>query len=124
MKVEPARWYYWADKLGMVVLQDMPLPTAPTLTTAEVRTYQSQSRQIVGQLQDTTSIGVWILDNEHFTDLSAADDRALTKSVKALDPSRLIDAHSGFFYLGVKPRLKAPIRGWATSWTSTCTRRT
>ena len=34
MKVEPARWYYWADKLGVVVLQDMPLPTAPTLTTA------------------------------------------------------------------------------------------
>ena len=111
MKVEPARWYYWADKLGMVVLQDMPLPTAPTLTTAEVRTYQSQSRQIVGQLQDTTSIGVWILDNEHFTDLSAADDRALAKSVKALDPSRLVDAHSGFFYLGAKPRLKAPDPG-------------
>ena len=111
MKVEPARWYYWADKLGMVVLQDMPLPTAPTLTTAEVRTYQSQSRQIVSQLQDTTSIGVWVLDNEHFTDLSAADDRALASSVKTLDPSRLTDAHSGFFYLGAKPRLKAPDPG-------------
>jgi beta-galactosidase/beta-glucuronidase len=111
MKVEPARWYYWADKLGMVVLQDMPLPTAPTLTAAQVRAYQSQSRQIVSQLQDTTSIGVWVLDNEHFTDLSAADDRALAASVKALDPSRLIDAHSGFFYLGAKPRLKAPDPG-------------
>jgi beta-galactosidase/beta-glucuronidase len=111
MKVEPARWYYWADKLGVVVLQDMPLPTARTLTRPEVRTYQAQSRQIVGQLQDTTSIGVWILDNEHFTDLSAADDRALTKSVKALDPTRLVDAHSGFFYLGAKPRLKAPDPG-------------
>ena len=62
-------------------------------------------------MQDTTSIGVWILDNEHFTDLSAADDRALTKSVKALDPTRLVDAHSGFFYLGAKPRLKAPDPG-------------
>jgi beta-galactosidase/beta-glucuronidase len=107
MKVEPARWYYWADKLGMIVLQDMPLPTASTLTAAEVRSYQAQSRQLVGQLQDTTSIGVWILDNEHFTDLSAADDRALASSVKALDPSRLVDAHSGFFYLGAKPRRKA-----------------
>ena len=67
--------------------------------------------QIVGQLQDTTSIGVWILDNEHFTDLSAVDDRALAKSVKALDPTRLVDAHSGFFYLGAKPRLKAPDPG-------------
>jgi beta-galactosidase/beta-glucuronidase len=97
MKVEPARWYYWADKLGVIVLQDMPLPTAPTLTPGEVRTFQSRSRQIVSQLQDTTSIGVWILDNEHFTDLSAADDRALARNVKALDPTRLVDAHSGFF---------------------------
>ena len=23
-KVEPARWYYWADKLGLMVWQDMP----------------------------------------------------------------------------------------------------
>ena len=95
----------------MVVLQDMPLPTAPSLTAAAVRTYQSQSRQIVSQLQDTTSIGVWILDNEHFTDLSASDDRALASSVKAIDPSRLVDAHSGFFYLGARPRLKAPDPG-------------
>ncbi len=108
MKVEPARWYYWADKLGMIVLQDMPLPTAPTLTTGEVHNYQSQSRQIVSQLQDTTSIGVWILDNEHFTDLSAADDQSLAKSVRALDPSRLIDAHSGFFAdVRGRPTLKA-----------------
>ena len=108
MKVEPARWYYWADKLGMIVLQDMPLPTAPTLTTAEVHTYRSQSRQIVSQLQDTTSIGAWVLDNEHFTDLSAGDDRALASSVKALDPTRLVDAHSGFFAdAGGKPTLKA-----------------
>ena len=24
IKVEPDRWYYWADKLGMLVWQDMP----------------------------------------------------------------------------------------------------
>jgi hypothetical protein len=35
-KVEPARWYYWADKLGLMVWQDMPslyvsldVPTGP-----------------------------------------------------------------------------------------------
>ena len=26
VKVEPARWYYWCDKLGMLVWQDMPSP--------------------------------------------------------------------------------------------------
>ncbi len=24
VKVEPARWYYWCDKLGLIVWQDMP----------------------------------------------------------------------------------------------------
>jgi hypothetical protein len=24
VKVEPARWYYWADRLGLLVWQDMP----------------------------------------------------------------------------------------------------
>jgi beta-galactosidase/beta-glucuronidase len=24
IKVEPYRWYYWADKLGLLVWQDMP----------------------------------------------------------------------------------------------------
>ena len=24
VKVEPARWYYWCDKLGLMVWQDMP----------------------------------------------------------------------------------------------------
>src|SRR5206468_1132280 len=24
IKVEPARWYYWCDKLGLMVWQDMP----------------------------------------------------------------------------------------------------
>ena len=24
VKVEPARWYYWCDKLGLLVWQDLP----------------------------------------------------------------------------------------------------
>ena len=24
MKVEPQRWYYWADRIGLMVWQDMP----------------------------------------------------------------------------------------------------
>ena len=24
VKVEPERWYYWCDKLGLLVWQDMP----------------------------------------------------------------------------------------------------
>src|SRR4029079_18340492 len=27
MKIEPSRWYYWADKLGILVWQDFPAVT-------------------------------------------------------------------------------------------------
>ncbi len=30
IKVEPARWYYWTDKLGLLVWQDMPSPNSYT----------------------------------------------------------------------------------------------
>jgi beta-galactosidase/beta-glucuronidase len=124
MKVEPARWYYWADKLGVIVLQDMPLPTAPTLTTAQVRTYQSQSRQLVGQLQDTTSIGVWILDNEHFTDLSAAmTARWLEASRRWTRPGWSMPIRASSTWVPNRDS-RLLIRGWATSSTSTCTRPT
>ena len=33
-KVEPARWYYHADRLGMLVWQDMPSPPALTCKSA------------------------------------------------------------------------------------------
>ena len=33
-KVEPARWYYHADRLGVLVWQDMPSPPALTCTSA------------------------------------------------------------------------------------------
>ena len=34
MQVEPARWYYHADRLGMLVWQDMPSPPALTCKSA------------------------------------------------------------------------------------------
>jgi len=33
-QVEPARWYYHADRLGMLVWQDMPSPPALTCKSA------------------------------------------------------------------------------------------
>src|SRR2546421_6040486 len=36
IKVEPYRWYYWADKLGILVLQDMPSANSYTRNTPPV----------------------------------------------------------------------------------------
>ncbi len=37
VKVEPERWYYWADKLGLLVWQDMPRAAYATRTPKEGR---------------------------------------------------------------------------------------
>src|SRR6185503_4538158 len=58
-KVEPARWYYWTDKLGLMVWQDMPslevsldIPTdpAPTPLPAEQAHCENDVSQIGHQL--------------------------------------------------------------------------
>jgi len=67
IKIEPARWYYWADKLGMMVWQDSPaLPAGrnDSLTTGDKANFRAETAQIVTQLRDVTSIIGWIPFNE------------------------------------------------------------
>lgn len=103
IKVEPARWYYYADTVGMLVLQDMPsmnsnyTPTAPD--NAEFR---SQLHQMVEHLRGETSIISWEPYNEGWgmdrgSVSNAVDEvKAAAAQVHADDPSRLVDAESGF----------------------------
>ena len=50
VKVEPARWYYWCDKLGFLVWQDMPsamtrgIPTRPAFARAPPKTRSSRPK--------------------------------------------------------------------------------
>ena len=64
-KVEPARWYYWADKLGLMVWQDMPsldvsldIPTgpAPEPVPAAKANFENELSAMVDQLRSVTSI--------------------------------------------------------------------
>ncbi|MBW8844177.1 MAG: hypothetical protein JF607_04295 [Burkholderiales bacterium] len=92
IKVEPARWFYWADKLGLLVWQDMP-QTWDAETDVTVRTRaEGQMREIVDQLRSVTSIVTWVIFNESWGDF---DHRRMADVFKALDPSRLVDTHSG-----------------------------
>jgi len=95
IKVEPDRWYYWADKLGLMVWQDMPSLNDGAPPKAVQDQYQREFRRIIRQHRGDTSIIGWIPFNEGWGEWSKEGTGQIADWVKKLDPSRLVDAHSG-----------------------------
>ncbi|WP_426700732.1 glycoside hydrolase family 2 protein [Rhodanobacter sp. Col0626] len=98
IKVEPARWYYWADRIGLMVWQDMPaLPNGRNekLRDADKARFRKDVTAIVKQLEGETSIIGWIPFNEGWGQWSIPAAAELAAQIKQLDPSRLVDARSG-----------------------------
>ncbi len=100
-KVEPARWYYWADKLGLMVWQDMPsldvsldIPVgpAPDPVPAAKKNFERELSAMVDQLRSVTSIVGWVVFNEGWGEFDTA---RVTNAVKAQDPTRMVNANSG-----------------------------
>jgi Concanavalin A-like lectin/glucanases superfamily/Glycosyl hydrolases family 2, sugar binding domain/Glycosyl hydrolases family 2 len=97
IKVEPDRWYYHADKLGLLVWQDMPaMKTSNELPPPDARAeFERQLHRMVDQHNSWTSLVVWVPFNEGWGEWSREDTGRIADSVKAQDPSRLVNAHSG-----------------------------
>jgi hypothetical protein len=96
IKVEPDRWYYWADRLGLMVWQDMPAMKAGGTPPPEARAeFERQLKQIVEQHTGWTSITVWVPFNEGWGEWDRTETGRIADEVHALDPTRLVDAHSG-----------------------------
>ena len=103
VKTEPDRWYYWADKLGLLVLQDMPsgnegdpftdLPRSPEAA----QQCEREKRLLIQQLGNHPSIIAWVMFNEGW---GQHDTLRYAKWAKELDPTRLIDEASGFPWHG------------------------
>ena len=100
-KVEPARWYYWADKLGLMVWQDMPsldvsldIPVgpAPDPVPAAKANFEKELSAMVDQLRSVTSIIGWVAFNEGWGEFDTA---RIADAVKAEDPTRMVNAQSG-----------------------------
>lgn len=91
VKVEPARWYYWCDKLGLIVWQDMPHAFGDR-TEAEKMQFELELQRMVRTHWNHPSIIQWIVFNEHW---GLYDPERLTTSVMQLDPSRLVTCNSG-----------------------------
>lgn len=93
IKVESARWFYHADRLGLMVWQDMPAMVNGRDPSAAGRTrYESELRRMVDNLKGITSIVQWIPFNEGWGEYDAG---RITDAVKSWDPSRLVNHNSG-----------------------------
>jgi hypothetical protein len=90
IKIEPARWYYHCDKLGVLVWQDM---VNPGNDEPEGRKqFEIENKENIEQLYNYPSIVCWVLFNEGW---GAYDQARLTKWVKDTDPTRIVNGHSG-----------------------------
>jgi beta-galactosidase/beta-glucuronidase len=123
IKVEPLRWYYHCDRLGMIVWQDMPngglidgefiaalslmlgfhrndtrrLERFGRADESNRARYRSELQGMLDHLHNAACIAVWVPFNESWGQFEAA---GVAKWVKAYDPTRLVDHASGWFDQG------------------------
>lgn len=91
VKVEPDRWYYWADKLGLLVWQDMP--SGNNKTDESKKQFEVELGRLVQTHRNHPSIIMWVVFNEGW---GQYDTERLTAWVKQLDPTRLVNNASGW----------------------------
>lgn len=91
VKIEPARWYYWCDKLGLLVWQDMP--SGNNARPDGRLDFETELLHMIGDLENHPSIITWVLFNEGW---GQYDTERLTQWLKTLDPSRLVNNASGW----------------------------
>jgi hypothetical protein len=91
VKVEPDRWYYYCDKLGLLVWQDMP--SANNKTEADKNEFEQELRQLIATHRNHPCIVMWVVFNEGWGQF---DTERLTGLVKEIDPSRLVDDATGW----------------------------
>jgi ribosomal protein S17E len=95
MKVQPERWYYHCDQLGILVWQDMVSPTKFIDTKSNLNSsdFELEHNITVDQLYNHPSIIQWVLFNESW---GQYDTERLTAALKAKDPTRLVINASGW----------------------------
>ena len=123
IKVECDRWYYHCDRLGMLVWQDMPSGggrynlltiSAPLITGIHLKdshyrlfartdpdgrdSFRQELEEMIRQLQNCPCIVLWVPFNEGWGQFDA---KQITRLVRKLDPTRLIDHASGWHDQGV-----------------------
>ncbi|MEW2305458.1 PA14 domain-containing protein [Streptomyces sp. NPDC006655] len=93
IKVEPDRWFYWADRLGLMVWQDMPAMTAGVNPSAAARAeYEREMKRMIDEHYSSPSVVMWVTFNEGW---GQYDTARIADQAKSWDPTRLVDSMSG-----------------------------
>jgi len=101
VKVEPDRLYYWCDKLGLVVWQDMPSGDRfiggndPDIVRSEesAKQFDLELGRVINFLRNHPCIIMWVPFNEGW---GQSDTPRIVDLIKKLDPTRLVDCASGW----------------------------
>ncbi|MFI8193245.1 LamG-like jellyroll fold domain-containing protein [Streptomyces sp. NPDC085946] len=93
IKVESPRWFYHADRLGLLVWQDFV--SGNITTQAGRKAFTDQGMEMVRQHHNSPSVIGWIVFNEGWGEWDREESGRIAESVKAADPSRIVNAHSG-----------------------------
>lgn len=123
IKIEPLRWYYHCDRLGMLVWQDMvnggsrystalisinPFLKLPVDDTRRRRMtyrqdaagrleFEQELEQTVSLLSNSPCVAVWVPFNEGWGQF---DSLRIARKVRSLDPTRPVDHVSGWYDQG------------------------
>ncbi|MBQ3703089.1 MAG: glycoside hydrolase family 2 [Oscillospiraceae bacterium] len=123
MKVEPLRFYYHCDRMGMLVWQDMPcggghycplVVSTPLITGKSLRdnqyrlfarqdaacreSFRRELEEMVRHLCNCPCICMWVPFNEGWGQFDAAK---IHDFIRAIDPTRTVDHASGWHDQGV-----------------------
>ena len=106
VKVEPARWYYWCDKLGVLVWQDMPSGdkyihgSMPDIERSpeSAAGFERELQAMVEAFGNHPSIVMWVPFNEGW---GQWDTERVCKLIKSWDATRLVNNASGWTDRGV-----------------------
>ncbi|MCQ2470550.1 MAG: glycoside hydrolase family 2 [Clostridia bacterium] len=119
IKVEPARWYYHCDRLGMIVWQDMVsgidklnlilVGALPNIKLTKIKdshyklfgrkdkdyrdAFEKELYEVIDTLYNCPSIGCWVPFNEGWGQFDA---KRIGNEIKAYDSSRIVDHASGW----------------------------
>ena len=102
VKVEPARLYYWCDRLGILVWQDMPAGDNKKLSRRRIpesaAQFEKEWKSIIRSLYNHPSIVMWIPFNEGWGQFDTA---RIVRMTQDADPTRLVNNASGWTDNGV-----------------------
>jgi hypothetical protein len=114
VKVEPARWYYHCDRIGVLVWQDMPsgdmgskwdsrpgiigVGTEKQRTPESEKIFRDEWKAIVDANINSPSIVVWVPFNEAWGQFKTKE---ITEWTMSYDPTRLVNSASGGNFYGV-----------------------